>query len=203
MFGRLYIEERGHPERIVELRDATTIGRATDNDIVLKSDGISRSHVLLLPAPGGVTLLDLGSTFGTFVDSVQALPDEPVHLSDGARINIGRAVLRYAAPSAAERPVPARLGLPTRLEAPHLNTRFVGLGPEEAVPVGRHVALLVWVGAPLPGDQHQSSRPLGQVGADLATPVALNVRVRSASIGWTVLAEEPVVLAAEWGSARI
>ena len=76
MFGRLYIEEGGRPARMIELAGAVTIGRTADNDIVLESEGVSHCHAMLLAQPDGVTLLDLGSTFGTFVYSVQALPDE-------------------------------------------------------------------------------------------------------------------------------
>src|SRR5215212_4781556 len=99
MLGRLYIEEGERPARMIELTGAVTIGRTADNDIVLESDGVSHCHAMLLAQPDGVTLLDLGSTFGTFVDAVQALPDEPLRLPNGARITIGRALLRYAAPA--------------------------------------------------------------------------------------------------------
>src|SRR3954468_10224026 len=80
MFGRLYIEEGERPARMIELAGAVTIGRTADNDIVLESDGVSHCHAMLLAQSDGVTLLDLGSTFGTFVDTVQALPDEPMRL---------------------------------------------------------------------------------------------------------------------------
>ena len=201
MFGRLYIEEGGRPERVVELQGATTIGRTADNDIILELDGVSHCHAMLLAQPDGVMLFDLGSTFGTFVDTVQALPDEPVRLRDGARISIGRAVLRYAAYGRATSIV--RPDAPPRLVSPHLNTRFEGLAPDEAFEVGRPVSLLVWVGAPLIGDQRQSSRPLEWSRVDMTEPVALNVRVRSASPAWATAAEEPILLAAAWGSARI
>jgi hypothetical protein len=206
MFGRLYIEERGCPARAVELQGAVTIGRTADNDIVLESDGVSHVHAMLLAEAGGVMLLDLGSTFGTFVDSVQALPDEPVRLVDGARISIGRAILRYAAASPASNgrdATAAPPGAPPPLAAPHLNTRFDGLAPDEAFQVGRRVSLLIWVGARLIGDARQSSRPLELPGADLASPVKLNVRVRAISPEWAISAEEPVLLAAAWGSAQI
>src|SRR5205085_12466501 len=108
MFGRLYIEEGERPARMIELAGAVTIGRTADNDIVLESDGVSHCHAMLLAQPEGVILLDLGSTFGTFVDAVQALPDAPMRLPNGAQITIGRALLRYAsAPAAATQPASA------------------------------------------------------------------------------------------------
>src|SRR4029079_9897871 len=105
MFGRLYIEEGERPARMIELDGAVTIGRTADNDIVLESDGVSHCHAMLFAQPDGVTLLDLGSTFGTFVDAVQARRKAPLLWPNGARITIGRARLRYAAePAAVARP---------------------------------------------------------------------------------------------------
>src|SRR4051794_2648906 len=211
MFGRLYIEEGGRPARMIELAGAVTIGRTADNDIVLESDGVSHCHAMLLAQPDGVTLLDLGSTFGTFVDAVQALPDEPLRLPNGARITIGRALLRYAAaPATVVRPATfnrhAALAadplLRPRLAIPSLNTRFLGIEPGEPMQVGRRLTLLIWVGAPIASDQWQSSRSLRWNG-DLSTTLALRVRVRAASSAWAVFAEEPTVLAEPWGSARI
>jgi hypothetical protein len=206
MFGRLYIEEGGSPARMIELAGAVTIGRTADNDIVLESDGVSRCHAMLLAQPDGVTLLDLGSTFGTFVDAVQALPDEPMRLPNGAQISIGRALLRYASTPA----TPTRRNISNghdpcvraRLAAPSLNTRFQGIAPGAPIHVGQRVTLLIWVGAPIVSDQWQSSRALRWNG-DLSTTLALRVRVRAASLAWEIVAEEPTMLAEPWGSARI
>jgi hypothetical protein len=206
MLGRLYIEEGERPARMIELAGAVTIGRTADNDIVLESDGVSRCHAMLLAQPDGVTLLDLGSTFGTFVDAVQALPDAPMRLPNGARITIGRALLRYASAPAAEiQPAPSNRHDPrvrSRLATPSLNTRFQGIAPGEPFPVGRRISLLIWVGAPIASDQWQSSRSLRWNG-DSNAAIALRVRVRAASPAWAIVAEEPIVLAEPWGSARI
>jgi hypothetical protein len=210
MLGRLYIEEGERPARMIELAGAVTIGRAADNDIVLESEGVSRCHAMLLAQPDGVTLLDLGSTFGTFVDAVQALPDEPLRLPNGARITIGRALLSYAAPAPVARSITsnghAALAadplLRPRLAIPSLNTRFLGITPGEPIQVGRRLTLLIWVGAPIASDQWQSSRSLRWNG-DLGTTLALHVRVRAASLAWAIFAEESTVLAEPWGSARI
>src|SRR5690242_11787043 len=143
MFGRLYIEERGRPERVIELQGAVTIGRSADNDVVIDADGVSRCHAMLLAHSNGVMLLDLGSTCGTVVDTMQALPDEPIALPDGAKLSIGRAILRYAAapgPSTSSgdcvaissdngRAAAARTNAPPRLVVPYLNSRFEGLVP--------------------------------------------------------------------------
>jgi hypothetical protein len=211
MFGRLYIEEGERPARIIELLGAVTIGRTPDNDIVLESEGVSHCHAMLLAQPDGVALLDLGSTFGTFVDAVQALPDEPMRLPNGARISIGRAMIRYAAPSAMARAVAATNGHeplaadPRRrppLALPSLNTRFQGMTSDDPFLVGRRLTLLIWVGAPIASDEWQSSRSLRWNG-QLRSSLRFHVRVRVASPAWSIVAEEPTMLVEPWGSARI
>ncbi|MDB5072428.1 MAG: modulated efflux pump with fused ATPase and integral rane subunit [Candidatus Eremiobacteraeota bacterium] len=53
----------------VERKRELTIGRASDNDIVLKAASVSRHHVkLALDGADGATLFDLGSTNGTYVN---------------------------------------------------------------------------------------------------------------------------------------
>jgi len=206
MFGRLYIEDGERPARMIELSGAITIGRTADNDIVLESEGVSHCHAMLLAQPDGVTLLDLGSTFGTFVDTVQALPDAPMRLPNGARISIGRALLRFAsAPAAVTQPGTSNGHDPQvrpHLAIPSLNTRFLGIAPGESFLVGQHLTLLIWIGAPIASDQWQSSRALRWNG-DLSALPALRVRVRAASFAWAIVAEEPIMLAEPWGSVQI
>ena len=204
MFGHLHIEERGRPARVVDLLGTATIGRTAENDIVLDSDGVSHCHAMLLAQPSGVDLVDLGSTFGTFINAIPAPPDEPVRLADGAQISIGRAALRYLAPriTASIAPLDAARAAPP-LAVLHLNTRFLGLDAATPLVAGRHTTLLVWVGAPLPTDEQQSSRPFKLAGTPLATTMALRVRVRAASPFWHVIADQPMLLAERWGSAQI
>lgn len=206
MFGHLQIEERGRPARVVDLIRSATIGRTADNDIVLDSDGVSHCHAMLLTQPSGVDLVDLGSTFGTLIDNVPAPPDEPVRLIDGARIKIGRAALRFLAPRiTVDIPFDRVNAAPSAppLAVAHLNTRFQGFGADHPLEVGRPAALLVWVGAPIPTDECQSSRPLRLASGHLASQLALEVRVRAVSPAWRVRAEQPTLLAERWGSAQI
>lgn len=55
-------------------------------------DNISRSHADLIPGSpeGGATVVDLGSTNGTFVDGVRVLANKSTSLKNGA-------VVRFAA----------------------------------------------------------------------------------------------------------
>jgi pSer/pThr/pTyr-binding forkhead associated (FHA) protein len=101
--SRLYITEDDRAGRIVEVTGMATIGRASDSDIVVDEATVSHRHALLSPLPEGVVLIDLGSTNGSFVNGVQAPPDEVVWLADGDVIKLGCVVLRYFAPAAAYR----------------------------------------------------------------------------------------------------
>jgi pSer/pThr/pTyr-binding forkhead associated (FHA) protein len=93
----LYISESGRPERTIALGATMTIGRDTENDIVLDSLTVSRCHALLLRDASGVRLIDLESTNGTLVNGVPARPDEPVRLANGNIIQIGQVQARYCA----------------------------------------------------------------------------------------------------------
>jgi hypothetical protein len=94
---QVHITEAGRPDRTVAVRGTTTIGRDSDNDIVLTAWSVSRCHAVLLRDVAGVRLLDLESTNGTLVNGLPALPDEPVQLADGDLIQLGQVALRYHA----------------------------------------------------------------------------------------------------------
>ena len=94
---RLYITENHRAGRTVEVTRMAIIGRASDSDILVDEATVSQRHALLFPQPEGVVLIDLGSTNGSFVNGVQAPPDEVVWLSDGDVITLGGVVLRYRA----------------------------------------------------------------------------------------------------------
>jgi pSer/pThr/pTyr-binding forkhead associated (FHA) protein len=61
----IYIIESGQTARIVELRGTTTLGRDSDNDIVIDELAVSRCHAVLLVRPQGIVLIDLDSTNST------------------------------------------------------------------------------------------------------------------------------------------
>jgi hypothetical protein len=74
-------------------RDIVTIGRTSKSDVCIRSNAVSRDHARLLVAPGGVTLVDVSSTNGCFVN------DEPVkkhRLRDGDLVRIGDRSFRFA-----------------------------------------------------------------------------------------------------------
>jgi pSer/pThr/pTyr-binding forkhead associated (FHA) protein len=94
-FLQLHITGSSRAARSVEVTGTTTIGRDSDNDIVLDELTISRCHALLYLRAGHVAIMDLESANGTFVNGIQVPPDAPVRLADGDLIRIGQVIARY------------------------------------------------------------------------------------------------------------
>jgi transcriptional regulator with AAA-type ATPase domain len=67
------------------------IGRAPDNDIKLLDRAVSDRHVRLEPCAAGLSLRDLGSRNGTFVNGVRV---QSAIVGDGTLIRVGRSELR-------------------------------------------------------------------------------------------------------------
>ncbi len=69
-----------------------TIGRATDNDIVIPDVLASRHHATLIPTPAGTEILDNRSINGTFVNGARV---DSALLHEGDRITIGNVDLTF------------------------------------------------------------------------------------------------------------
>jgi len=67
------------------------IGRSSDLDMVLVEDMVSRKHARIALAPGQITISDLGSTNGTFVNGEKV---KRARLKEGDRILIGTSILK-------------------------------------------------------------------------------------------------------------
>jgi hypothetical protein len=67
------------------------IGRASDLDMVLVEDMVSRKHAAIITTGGQVELQDLGSTNGTFVNGEKI---KRVRLKEGDRILIGTSIIK-------------------------------------------------------------------------------------------------------------
>lgn len=66
-----------------------TIGRSTDNQLVVNTPIASSHHAEIRPVVSGYSLIDLGSTNGTFVNEQQLVPHLPRLLQVYDRIRIG------------------------------------------------------------------------------------------------------------------
>jgi hypothetical protein len=81
------------PERFALDGVSVRIGRATDNDLVLSDERLSRHHAELRRAGGRWTLVDLGSRNGTYVNGRRA---GEIALADGDRIRVGSVELIFS-----------------------------------------------------------------------------------------------------------
>src|ERR1700733_5414197 len=67
------------------------IGRSSELDMVLVEDMVSRKHAKITTDDKAVTIQDLGSTNGTFVNGEKV---RKVELKDGDRILIGTSIIK-------------------------------------------------------------------------------------------------------------
>lgn len=57
--------------------------------------GVSRKHARIVVYGNQVMFEDLNSTNGSFVNKVKVQPGQPVPLSDGAEVRLGKVVLTF------------------------------------------------------------------------------------------------------------
>jgi pSer/pThr/pTyr-binding forkhead associated (FHA) protein len=99
-FGKLALLSDGGPEQEYDLGKARiSLGRATTNDIVLSDHRMSRSHARLECRFGACTLIDLGSSNGSYVNDVRV---ERALLQPGDIITLGNSRFRYELAGVAE-----------------------------------------------------------------------------------------------------
>ncbi|MER5453224.1 FHA domain-containing protein [Micromonospora sp. NPDC002389] len=100
-------------------RQPQVIGRDPAVDIVVHDPHLSRRHAEIWLAGEGVSLVDLGSTNGTWVNERRIT--ELTRLSDGDVIRIGRTDLRFFDPGVARTdPVGFSFGVPRQERRPTL-----------------------------------------------------------------------------------
>jgi diguanylate cyclase (GGDEF)-like protein len=78
----------------IELGERTTIGRGSENDVVVKLADVSRSHCRISRRDGSYVVEDLGSTNGTYLNE-QKLPasaTRPLHAGDV--LNLGGVIYK-------------------------------------------------------------------------------------------------------------
>lgn len=98
--AQLHLVERDGTERRVPFEgQLMTIGRATDNGLVVADGRVSRHHARITARRGTLVYTDLGSSNGSRVNGA---PVEEVVLGVGDRIELGDALLVVEAVDAAE-----------------------------------------------------------------------------------------------------
>jgi hypothetical protein len=68
------------------------IGRSSQSQIQIDHESVSRRHARLIHTEAGISLSDLGSTNGTYVNDE---PIQEVALSNGDLVKVGRSILKY------------------------------------------------------------------------------------------------------------
>lgn len=99
------------------------LGKATHNKVVLNDPTVSGTHAALLVRDGGYSVVDLGSSNGTFVNGTR-LTTEAWTLQHGDKIQLGKVLLTFRNPGETVENKTARLSL----EALEEIRRRTGLG---------------------------------------------------------------------------
>ncbi|MFN2117117.1 MAG: protein kinase domain-containing protein [Candidatus Promineifilaceae bacterium] len=125
----LEIDAEGlEPTTMALNNSVVTIGRNSDNDVVLPADGVSRHHARLQATSLGWEVLDLGGPNGTWLDDHRIRPQEPTPFLPGANLKIGPYELQLLAPdissSAMVAAAAAGLAAATGVTVPGATTRL-------------------------------------------------------------------------------
>ncbi len=81
--------------------DSLSIGRGSDNDVVLGSKEVSRNHAQLSVLNGQLYVKDLGSSNGTFINNERVEDNHSKNLQDTDRVSFASFAFQVAAPIAA------------------------------------------------------------------------------------------------------
>jgi pSer/pThr/pTyr-binding forkhead associated (FHA) protein len=79
------------------------VGRSSDLDMVLVEDMVSRRHAKITVGPDQVTIQDLGSTNGTFVNGERI---KRASLAEGDRVLVGTSIIKLVAAEVSNTAVP-------------------------------------------------------------------------------------------------
>ena len=95
----LQIDTLDHPpSKVLLTRAVITLGRSSENDIVLPADDISRQHTRIRATALGWEVIDLGGVNGTWLNGRRLPTDSPTPIFPGARLTIGPYELQLIAP---------------------------------------------------------------------------------------------------------
>jgi pSer/pThr/pTyr-binding forkhead associated (FHA) protein len=105
------------------------VGRSSELDMVLVEEMVSRKHAVFRLESGVLTVQDLGSTNGTFVNGERI---EKAVLREGDRVLVGTSILRVIGVDASQ-PLPAKKGLMGETQK-HLGPHPMNEPPESQEP---------------------------------------------------------------------
>lgn len=86
------IREPGRPPRRVPVSATIEVGRDC-RGLLIEDEAASRRHVTLTPGPDGLTVTDMGSSNGTFVNGAQ-LSARPRRIGPGDVVRLGETEIR-------------------------------------------------------------------------------------------------------------
>ena len=140
----LVIVEGREAGRELPVGSTTLVGRDPGADLVISDSEVSSRHASFAPADGGITVEDLGSTNGTFVNGQRVTGSQPLRAGD--RIQFGGTIVEVRAPTAAAPPPGQVVSAPAVTRVRRIPTipvlAFVG-GPRAGteIPVGGQIVL--------------------------------------------------------------
>jgi pSer/pThr/pTyr-binding forkhead associated (FHA) protein len=91
------ISDAGEKTETLLRKKELGIGKATHNDLVLSDPTVSNTHAVILSRDGGHSIVDLGSSNGTFVNG-EPIGKNARTLKHGDQILLGRALLTFRNP---------------------------------------------------------------------------------------------------------
>ncbi len=123
-----------------------TVGKESDNDIIIKDPTVSRHHAQITIRPdGSVIIRDLGSTNGTFLNNIRIDREQP--LVPGVTVRIGNAPLNWQ----------EEIKKPQRTKVSAAGTVGVGSAPKSnQVTIGRDPSNTVVMGHQDVSSRHAS-----------------------------------------------
>jgi len=87
----LFVRSESQQGLDAEISDVTVLGRSPEADLVLDDPYASEFHMRLVAQENGLTLHDLGSTNGTYVNGRRVTA--PTQLKRGDTIQVGKTVM--------------------------------------------------------------------------------------------------------------
>lgn len=86
---QIVVQVKSGPEQHLEIGDCLTIGRSSNNSLILLESEVSRQHAeIRLVSPGRYRIADLGSSNGTWVNGRRLAISRDLHNGDVIQIGL-------------------------------------------------------------------------------------------------------------------